>query len=965
MLRRMKIGQKVKEAVSFVKKIDTKKVMLVAGISLLGIFSFGKAANAAPVVEVECKKEIAEVSGDPGTPAKTKYQLRLLGCNYTNLDDIKIHLGTKNGEVVTPSVKEKMGNGDILAVVEVDASTEALVVEDKEVTEGSGGNTTSVVVKGNGATEITEATSVALHGNMIKYYSEEYGEYIYVTLESKAKIWKIKDSAGKERSVLKEKEEKELVTLRYILKDEADDKFTVYDVFDNSVDVCIADALVTVEFNSKNTDGTEFIFKADDSFIKGGNKYNLTKIQTGALEEITIHTGDTKGEANWKNSYKYTQVPEGTTKLILTYTAQDSYDAQNPDATPTYENADPAIEEYIVPLWLDTTEPEGIFYKITKDQVQTSFEINGKIVENPYNRYLIERVKGDIRKDKINAVESGNMTTDEQVKVRAYVNNTTKRCIVEVRDIQSGIDKIELCKLDSTAASDAADEVKYPVLSSETEAIQAKITAQNYNSAGALRSSVLHLFDLSSLSEEQTIDEIAAVRVTDGLGNYMFIPVTLSASRDGENEIATTNNGTIVNDTLILAKLIEENVTDGNGNFVRDDNGNIKKIYKIVAQDYKAGLWKIERDGVDSEHDNVPIPLVDFSDPNELTINNSKFAEYTTGDGFIEYSSTEGSHADGDDSYNVIKVTIDGDRYEQYTIRRVVRTISQQGLPTLTIYDALGNTRTVSFDELAFGCVYATYNGKDALAVNIKEMRGIWKIEATIVDQNAGTEPKTTSEEWAAWNEAHRHVYTLEVFAADDEPTRLIKTYQVPAGEVEKIKVYNTRGDATLFNEINNVPRSNYCAALTSLASIKGKLEIKDNDTAEEKKAILDQLINVVELDVEEEGTTTAKINNVDTTVKKIKGVTVVAKHGIKRVVYDDGTVMDFYRELPTRLYVNCKLGTNNFNGATVIDATGCPITIDEGTVTLDYIDIVTNGNMSIADKVLYKAVSEQSGSGD
>jgi len=634
MSRRINAGQRMKEAVKFIKKIDTKKMILVAGISLMSFFSFGKFVYAAPEVSVQCKNT-AETIGS------VKYQLRMAECEYNDLaSDIEFHKGNIDGDSnkVTPEILEEMSNGDIVAVVEVPAETTNLVIKDKNANE----NETTVVLSGENVS-IPVATSIKVKDNLIEYNSPEYGKYIHVTLESTAKIWSIKDADDKDRIWLKEKEEDNLVTLKYILKDDETnpDKlyFTVYDVFGNSKKVDIKDALIQVEFNAKNVDGSTFVFKASKSFQKKlegqdtASTFELVNIKTGALEDIEMHTSNEQGD-KWENNYKYVNVPEGTTKLLLTYKVPNpEYKPEAPGDTPKYiENI---TEEFVVPLWLDVTDPEGIYYKINKEQVLSSYEINGDIIENNYNRYVIERVKGNIRKYTTDILNPEN--ENQQVRVRAYVNNTTKKCIVEVRDMQSGIDKIELCKLNTAAEEGASDEIKYPVIEG------ADVTAANYNSHGNLEASVLHLFDLSTAADFS--EKIAAVKVTDGLENYMYIPVEKSASGDG----ATSDYGADA-DTLVLAKLIEEHV-DG------------KTIYKIVAQDYKAGLWKIERDGVNT-------PLVEFDEADKLKINSAK-RDFTQGDGVVEYTDHEGES--GQENENNIKITIDGDRYEQYTLRRVTR----------------------------------------------------------------------------------------------------------------------------------------------------------------------------------------------------------------------------------------------------------------------------------------------------
>jgi len=386
---------------------------------------------------------------------------------------------------------------------------------------------------------------------------------------------------------------------------------------------------------------------------------------------------------------------------------------------------------------------------------------------------------------------------------------------------------------------------------------------------------VLHLFSF-------TEDAMAtAVRVTDGLGNEAYIPVVGS----------TENN----EDTIITAELIEEK----NGEDV---------IYKVVAQDYKAGLWKIVR-GEEVEAGEITSAgelLAGFGNKDGIMIGDaenpvqgSKVEET----GLYEYTNNEG-----------VTITIDGGIYEEYTLNRVTRTVDQEGAPIITIYDALGNKRTVSFDDIAFACLYATYNEENALSVNIKETRGIWKVTAEIAE-NANAEGTE---------------YVLEVFHRDHEPIKLIKTYQVPAGVVKKVTVYNTNSDTDLKNDITTTAKKNV-AQLQSVAEIRNAYA-----GASDKNAVLDKLINVKQSDLalDEEN--------------KITGATVRAKHGIKKISYEaaegnpvDDTVVEFYKDLPTELFVNCMID-NRFTKAVVVDATGCALTINQDKVTLDYTELIT-----------------------
>ena len=64
MFRRIQVSQEIKKAVGFIKKISAKKMLLVAGLSLLGVFAVGQSANAAPTIEVPYRRtSIANESG--------------------------------------------------------------------------------------------------------------------------------------------------------------------------------------------------------------------------------------------------------------------------------------------------------------------------------------------------------------------------------------------------------------------------------------------------------------------------------------------------------------------------------------------------------------------------------------------------------------------------------------------------------------------------------------------------------------------------------------------------------------------------------------------------------------------------------------------------------------------------------------------------------------------------------------
>ena len=621
----------------------------------------------------------------------------------------------------------------------------------------------------------------AVEGTLIKYNSDEYGSYIQGVFHDKTKIWKIKDASGNERVLLKEKQDDNNVTVKYMLK-EGVTSFKIYDVLGNESTINMSDTNIQVEFNAKDLEGTRAVFKVNREYTTGTNPnektFVLTGIKTGAGQTVTLQNNNDI----YQHSATVDSIPEGTTKLVLTYQVES--------ATPgTYLDTDGNIATYTIPLLLDKTDPEGVCYAVdtaNPEEVDCSYEVNGTTIPKIYNKYEVTKVEGDIKD-----FSKGSLADT----VRAYVNNTTGKCIVEVRDIQSGIDKIELCKTKT-----GTDPVEYELITAGEEVEDGEdgydeyidkknlIDGANYDSNGNLRASVLHLFNFVGLGETAT-----AVRITDGIGNEVDVPITTS----------DTNSA----NTIATAELVE-----------KKDGNNV--TYEVVAQDYKAGLWKIVRG------ENV---LASFEDASQLTVGNAQVSGSKVGN---EYVYDNGS----------VKVTIDGGEYEQYTLNMVTRSVDPVGVPTITIVDALGNERTVSFDDLAFVCIYATYNEENALAVNIKETRGIWKITALIDNDENDQKPTDTeaqgyAADLAAWET--RHTYTLEVFNENGtlgEPTKLIKTYQVPAGTIEKVTVYNTKDDDTAKNDIVAQGVVNGKEGLVSvgdkLGDIKDAIEAKSTAVA-------------------------------------------------------------------------------------------------------------------------------------
>ena len=923
--------QKVRNAVSFMKRIHAKKMLLVAGISLLGVFMMGKASFADdpvdqpvqqasqlqvvgqykktdlsgwaiyqlkltddtyPISKISTRKEISvgETYIDKDNeyilvnhPAVVEDHTTIEGVVGNNVDNRKLIIVE---EIPTAEKSEKLvweesdGGKEVLAVVKVESDVVKLIVEN------TNGDEQTIAVS-----EITTHDhSAPVLDSLIKYNSTEYGSYIQAEFHDATKIWKIADNLGNEKVLLKEKQDDNKVTVKYILP-EGETEFKIYDILGNSDTISLDKARVTVDFNAKNTDSSIVVFKASPSYTTetgtGTNKttkyFYLDEIKTYAGEEVTIQR---ENDIYVHNDGVGTSIPLGTTKLVLKYVEVESEGSTTP-------KTGGAAQTFTVPLVLDKTGPEGVHYTWVSESVDFTYDINGEEQEGSYEKYTVTKVKGNVRNIQEGYVPGEN-EEGHGSGVRAYVNNTTKKCIVEVRDIQSGIDKIELCE----TVTDPGP--------SHYETIEGCA----YESHGNLRASVLHLFDFAALEKIVT-----GVKVTDGLGNDVFIPVESSTVEENI-------------DTIVAAEIIEE----------KDEQGNA--VYKVVAQDYKAGLWKMER----GEGNNI----LDFSDEDCLNVSgvdieNVKYVyegdsgeedceseedakakcsaektvykksleiKYFVNDQEIEEAEVAEQTAPVNKKYQYkvekmkvennalvvdeiveeAMVTIDDDVYEQYTLRKVTRDVDVEGYPVITVYDALGNKRELTFDEIAFACLYATYNGDNALAVNIKETRGIWKVTATRDGED----------------------YILEVFNQNDEPKKLIKTYQVPSGVVSKVTVYNTNADTDLKNEITT--------KLQSVAEIKTEIE---NDQAE-----LDKLINVKELATD--------------TNNKITGATIVAKHGIKKVLYvaaTDDTMIEFYKDLPTELFVNCML-EDGFAKAIVVDATGCALTIEQNQVTLDYADL-------------------------
>ncbi|MBP5427590.1 MAG: hypothetical protein J6Y29_06895 [Clostridiales bacterium] len=386
-------------------------------------------------------------------------------------------------------------------------------------------------------------------------------------------------------------------------------------------------------------------------------------------------------------------------------------------------------------------------------------------------------------------------------------------------------------------------------------------------------------------------DDTTAVRVCDGVGNALDIELT----EDIEDKEITV------------------------AEFVKDEEGH----YKLVTQDIEAGLGSIERDG-------------------DATINQNFGAEQDNKRPIKENGET-------------------AVYYDQYTLEKYEVAIDIMGQPIIKITDALGNVREVSIDDAVYQSVYATYSEHNAytnsgsLSVDIRDERGIDKIEITMVLATAEDDPEPEEVEmpdvdeetempaeddpdydakfaayraWdeyrkaesarSAWADQYRRTYVLEKFRGD-LPTKVTKTYLIPEGKVEEVHVY---GAAYELGE-------------------------GENKTSHQNCNTIDELVNVNEVGSDERITVKNSDRDIDRDNSgNITGAKVTAKYGIKEVAYDDvtdknlkDTVVRFYDELPTELHVNCMVtredGNIGFAKVVVTDALGDTLTIESDKITL------------------------------
>ena len=352
----------------------TRKMLLAMGLSLLSVGTITQVANAEVAGTVDLKRTANLDTG------KIRYQLTLNEDEY-NLDGIYDATGATRIDPIAGKINAKTGT----VVIEVADSTESVMIKNTNPNPTEGTDTKVITL----TTENVDNDGPTFDAKtMIKYNTEE-GSYIQAKFtDAKTKIYKIVDKNGHDRVVLKEKEQDKTVTLKYVLLDENDTSFKIYDILGNYTTINLSDAKIETTFNAKSIDGSKIALDVTTQYIDGANTYNLTGIMTPAGQEITVQDAD-------KDIYPETgTLPQGITKLVLTYTnANDTSD------TKTVE----------IPIALDKTAPVAIKYQKESDG---------------------------------NGTQTVTKSTASTAQSRAYINSATGKGIVEVKDIQSGISKI-------------------------------------------------------------------------------------------------------------------------------------------------------------------------------------------------------------------------------------------------------------------------------------------------------------------------------------------------------------------------------------------------------------------------------------------------------------------------------------------------------------------------------------------
>ena len=830
-----------------------KKMVLSAGLALLSVCTLVQGVSAAPIIEGQFKR-----TNESGY---VTYQLKVT----EPAEDVEANIEIKDFFKKTGDATEPLSNGEILLKKLNASKTEALVVirvadtvnklivsNNKVPTEQ-----TEIEVVGDNAVEITvDNDGPDYDPSTLIRYQGDGGKYLQAKFVDNTKIHKVKDANGHERVLLKEKGTDNEVVLKYLLEDGAS-SFVIYDILGNPKTITFDEAKIETAFNARNLEGTTVAIDVTREFsITEGEEpqttktYQLVGIKTGAGETVTLKAA---------NDNIYESVQAGTTKFVLTYVNTE-------DETDT--------KTVVIPLMLEVTGPIGVQYSATALFAgQTDTEALGHTIAEDF----------------------------ENGTVRAYRNNTTKRGIIEVRDIESGIQKIQLL---------TGTEGNYEV-ENTTTGNKITINGVQYNTidtVGNDKGVVYYNRKLQStlLWQFPITENTTAVRVTDGIGLTIDIP--LSAEDTGV--------------TLAAIKKYGDN-------------------YAVVAQDTKAGLWRIDRE---ADNEAGYVTIVDLDGVNVENDGTKDVYTLLTGQAL-------------EDSLTHIGYDELAHTYKQYTLDRLTKFIDPQGKPVIRVYDALGNVQEITFDDIVFTVNYASYSEDGTLSLNIVDVRGIYKIEYTIVNMTAAQlvqnpEPTVTAQkptegenltkwnEWdnadpalteipaadvdnyadlwttyqnyksqvaekQAWNQAHRQTYTVEIFKVDteneeNEPRKLIKTYEIPeGGTVENVTVYNTRGNEALNNVINDV---------VNVADVHDTDKIKT--------------VNPTDL----------AYDNQDNFV----GTTVRARYGIKTVEYEDGTVINYRDDLPTILFVNCAT-QDGFKNCVVTDAIGYSLEITNATITASY----------------------------
>jgi len=878
-----------------------RKMLLAMGLSLLSIGTLSQVANAELAGTVQLKK----TAGDDLIAGKVRYQIELTEDDGTHkLAGIYDSTGAIPVDIYYGSVE---GKERATVVIEVaDDAEEVIVKNDNETPDEQTIDLTALAPEkvDNDGPEIDQKT-------IIRYVTEDV-KYLQARFTDATKIYRIEDEDEHDRVLLKEKEQDKDVTIKYVLEDD-DEAFIIYDILGNAKRVQLSDAKVETTFNARNVEGTRLAINVTREFTEVDEedplnpvetKYVLTGMKTGAGEEIPL-----------QNEYNdiYDGVPAGTTRIILTYT--------NPDD----ENDTKTV---ILPLILDRTGPVTVAYS-------TEVSSEGK---DPLG----------------NDITSYNIKVDNNGSARAYFNRDKGKGIVEVKDMQSGIAKI--VTLTGTEGNYEEENVVYNVNELET--------------------TVLWLFNVTQ--------ETTAVRVYDGVGDYADIPLALDDNQSG------TTVATIRKEEDGTYTLIAQDVQAGLGYIQRD--GISKSIanfrsslgYVLPAQtpygeeqmyhDNKVYTqYTLEKFQMTIDNEGQPIIHVYDALGNETLVDFDKFAficHYAT---YNEQDSLSLSVTETRGIWKIVTTICDKDTEEPYPGKPgapqplsepempsqpkpsedelVVDTEFEipseediivppdEGLPSRTLWDAWVATEEEEQQEIQEDDPRVPQVGEKNYDLwqkytQYKQQRITIKQHEDYVEQQELIAAWEEYELWHAWDRYNSwrenyantatNTYTLEVFAEGQEPEEFTRTYEIPEGIVEEVRIYNTRGNDELYNIIATSPQIN--------------------------KPNCGQLIDIVDItDADRVTTTSSKLAKA--TIggdEKVVGATLTAKYGIKRVTYSDGCVIQFYDELPTELFVNCKVVDEEENEkvltAVVMDAIGDTATITESGVVCKWETTTTLG---------------------